>query len=310
MNGESRNTFLRLRHFVEAAGLRAAFATARAFNIDRASAIGGRLLRFLGPHTPLHRRGEKNLIRVMPKLNEKERQAILDGMWDNLGRLAFEWPHLPSLDPFADNQALLPDGSPRIIVTGKEILERVRDSNRSAIFATAHTANWELALLVCVRAGLPMTVVYRHAENPISDRLIQDVRSLDAVFVRKQSAGRSLLQAIRENRSIGVLNDQKLTEGIHLPFLGISAGTAAVVPAIALHHGLPLVPVRIERRGGASFRAIFEPPIKEPDPGLDRKERLRQFVLALNDRYSAWIRERPQEWLWIHRRWPPEEGTS
>lgn len=306
MSGDPRPPLQRLRHFAEAAALRASFTASRGLGMDRASAAGGALLRAAGPLTPLHRRAARHLSAVFPNMAPERRRAILRDMWENVGRYAFEWPHLPRLDPFDPASGPLPDGSPRFLIEGREHLDRIRASGRSAVLAGAHIANWEAGLLVCVRAGLPMTVVYRDAKNPASERLIQRIRGGDAVYVRKKLAGRHLLQAVRENRCIGVLNDQKLIEGIRVPFLGLPAGTAAPAAAIALRRSLPVVPVQVKRRGGAGFQVLVEPPLAEPDASLPRGERLRLLLAALNDRYSAWIRERPGEWLWMHRRWPAD----
>lgn len=313
MSGNARPPLLRLRHFLEATTLRAAFAASRALGIDRASAAGGALLRALGPLTPLHRRAAHHLAVVLPGMGAERRRAVLRDMWENVGRYAFEWPHLLRLDPFDPASHPLPDGSPRFVVEGAEHLERVRASGRSAVIAAAHIANWEVGLLVCVRAGLPMMVAYREAKNPASERLIQRIRGKETVYVHKRRAGRHLLQAVRENRCLGILNDQKLIEGVRVPFLGLPAGTAAPAAAIALRRGLPVVPIHVKRRSGAGFEVRIEPPLAEPDPALARDERIRLLLLALNDRYSAWIRERPGEWLWMHRRWPedvmPPEGS-
>lgn len=306
MSADARPPLLRLRHFAEATTLRAAFALSRGLGVDRASAVGGAILRAVGPLTPLHRRAAKHLDAVFPDMDGARRRAVLRDMWDNVGRYAFEWPHLLRLDPFDPANHPLPDGSPRFTVEGAEHLERVRASGRSAIIAAAHIANWEVGLLVCIRAGIPMMVIYRDAKNPTAERLIQRIRGSDTVYVRKKLGARHLLQAVRENRSVGILNDQKLIEGVWVPFLGLPAGTAAPAAAVALRRGLPVVPIQVLRRDGAGFDVRIEPPLAEPDPELPNEERVRLFLHAWNGRYDAWIRERPGEWLWMHRRWPEE----
>ncbi len=295
----------RVRHATEALGLQALVATSRALDIDRASALGSRVLRTLGPCLPLHGTAERNLRRILPELDAAGRGRVLAGMWDNLGRLVFEFPHLHRLDPFGAQAALLPDGSPRIQVEGLQAVEELRNLGRGAVFATAHLANWEIGALVLTRAGLPMTYVYRPADNPWTDRVIQRYRPAGAEFIRKHQAGRSLVDAVRRGRSVGIVNDQKLTEGPMVDFLGVPAGTAPVAAALALRGHLPVFPLRVQRTDGAAFRVTIEPALPVPAAGVPRRERMLVLLRALNDRFGAWIRACPEQWLWIHRRWPP-----
>ena len=299
-----RSPVRRLRHVAEAFGLHSLVATARALDIDRASALGSRVFRILGPRLPLHGTAERNLRRILPDLDAAGRARVLAGMWDNLGRLAFEFPHLHRLDPFHPEVAPLPDGSPRFQVEGLDTVERLRASGQSAVFASAHLANWEIGALVLTRAGLPMTYVYRQADNPWADRVIQGCRPRGAEFVRKRLAGRALLDAVRRGRSVGVVNDQKLTEGPLVEFLGVPAGTAPVAASLALRADLPVVPLRVQRTHGAAFRVTIEPALPVPAADGPRQERTLALLRALNDRFSAWILARPEQWLWIHRRWP------
>ncbi len=299
-----RTPLRRLRHLLEGAGLETALAASRTLGIDRASDLGGRIFRTLGPRVPLHRTGERNLRRVLPELADADRRQVLQGMWENLGRVLFEFPHLRDLDPLVPDLAPRPDGAARFEVHGLEILEDLQRRNQPAVFASAHLANWEMGALVLVRAGLPMTIVYRQAENPWANRIIQGHRPAGVEYIRKWRAGRALLEAVRHRRSIGVLNDQKLAEGPLVELLGVPARTAPAAASLALRESLPLLPLRVERREQASFRITIEPALPVPSGALDRRERTLVLLRTLNDRFSAWIRARPDEWLWVHRRWP------
>ncbi|MCY4004999.1 MAG: lauroyl acyltransferase [Rhodospirillales bacterium] len=299
-----RTPLRRIRHAVEAIGLHSAMAASRALDIDRASALGSRLLRTLGPRIPLHATAEDNLRRILPELDAAGRDRVLSGMWDNLGRLVFEFPHLHRLDPFRPQVAPLPDGTPRFQLEGLEVVEGLRARGQCAVFASAHLANWEIGALVLTRAGMPMTYVYRQADNPWADDVIQSYRLEDAEFVRKRHAGRALLDALRRGRSVGVVNDQKLTEGPLVDFLGVPAGTAPMAASLALRASLPVFPLRVQRTGGAAFRVTIEPALPTPAERGTQRERRLALLRSLNERYSDWIRDCPEQWLWIHRRWP------
>ena len=76
-----------IRHATEGLGLHALVAASRVLDVDRASALGGGILRTLGPRLPLHRTADRNLRRILPDLDAAGRERVLTGMWDNLGRL-------------------------------------------------------------------------------------------------------------------------------------------------------------------------------------------------------------------------------
>jgi len=140
----------------------------RALPLDAASALGGRLLRLIGPRLPVARRAERNLRRAMPELDDARVAEILAGMWDNLGRVLGEYPHLDSFDLYGDD--------PRVEVVGVENVDRARDDGVGGIFFSGHLGNWELASLSCTQRGIPLVHIYRSANNPLVERLIRRAR--------------------------------------------------------------------------------------------------------------------------------------
>ena len=97
--------------------------------------------------------------------------------------------------------------------------------------------------------------------------------------------------------------DQKLNSGIPVPFFGRDAMTAPAVATFALRYDCPVWPVRVERLAGASFRVTVHPKLAMPEQGT-REERIHAITVAINRTLEDWIRERPEQWLWLHRRWP------
>jgi KDO2-lipid IV(A) lauroyltransferase len=153
--------------------------------------------------------------------------------------------------------------------------------------------------------GLQLHVVYRQANNLLVDRLIQDMRrDLALGTIAKGSAGaREIVRLLREGDSIGMLVDQKMNDGIAVPFFGRDAMTAPAPAQLALRYDLPLIPVRCERLDGACFRVSFHPPLALP-ADMPRQEAIRALTAQINTALEEWIRTRPGQWLWLHRRWP------
>ena len=100
-----------------------------------------------------------------------------------------------------------------------------------------------------------------------------------------------------------MLMDQKMNDGIEARFFGRPAMTAPALAALALRLRCPVVPAHVERLGPARFRLVCDPPLPLPGTG-NRAADVLVLTQMVNDRLEQWIRARPGEWLWLHRRWP------
>lgn len=285
--------------YVAAFGARFAVWLLRQLSLDQASALGSWLARRLGPRFKVHRLADRNLARAMPDLTDDQRAAALDGMWDNLGRVLAEYPHLDDLKPDT------PDQLGHIEVIGLDILKKIQDSGKPAIFFSAHFANWELLSLVAFRHGLPLVHVYRAANNPLTDEILRQLRvPVGGRHIPKGAeAAREMIRALKRGESIALLMDQKLNNGVAVPFFGRDAMTAPAIAEFALRFGCPVVPAHAERLGGTRFRITIEAPIAFT-PTDDREADVYNALLAINRKIEAWIRARPAQWFWVHKRWP------
>lgn len=266
-----------------------------ALPLAAASALGGFLARSLGPLFRVHRRAEASLRRALPNLSDAEIAAALRAMWDNLGRTVAEFPHLRSIDCWSGD---------KVEIVGGDIVEDFRDDGRSGVFVSAHAGNWEInALAVRQKLG-EVTVVYRAANNPYADRMIQKARGdIGAAAVNKGAEGaRELLRRVKAGQHIGMLADQKMNDGVAVPFFGRPAMTAPAWARIALRSDLPIATCFVERLPGPRFRLVFER-LEAPRSG-DRAADEMALLLAYHARLEAFIRVRPGQWFWVHRRWP------
>jgi KDO2-lipid IV(A) lauroyltransferase len=116
-------------------------------------------------------------------------------------------------------------------------------------------------------------------------------------------ASRRAVAALRRGGHLSLLVDQKMNDGITVPFFGRDAMTAPALALFALHYDCDVLPVRIERTEGAHFRLTVYPPLTLPDSG-DRDAGVLALMTAVNQSLEGWIRERPEQWFWLHRRWP------
>ncbi len=276
---------------VEAAIIRAVLGLLRRLGPVAASNLGGGIARAIGPLLPVSRVAHDNLRRAMPHLDHAARRRIVRGVWDNLGRTVAEMPHLARLDWHLDDQGRI---------------ERLRAQGGPAIFFTGHIGNWELLPFAAAAQGVPLSIVYRAAKNPYVDALIAEIRGGNTTHFPKGAKGaRAAFGHLSRGGRLGLLMDQKLNDGIAVPFFGRPAMTAASAAAYALRFRCPLIPAVVRREGPARFRVMIEPPLDLPDTG-DRHADIAAVTLALNQTLERWIADWPEGWLWLHRRWPQE----
>jgi KDO2-lipid IV(A) lauroyltransferase len=221
---------------------------------------------------------------------------MIKRVWDNLGRVGAEFPGLNRVRIYDD---------PRFTVTGAEHIDRLRDDAKPGIFFTAHIGNWELAALAVAQRGLPLGVVYRAANQPVLERLVQLGRSgMTDNLVPKGSAGaRQMIAILNDGGHLGMLVDQKMNDGIAVEFFGRDAMTAPALAQLALRFDCPVVPIKVERTHGAHFSISVLPPLELPATG-DRQADVKAGMTLVNRIIEGWIRENPEQWLWVHRRWP------
>ncbi len=290
-----------LTHRLEYALVLSLVGLFRLIGLDAASALAGGFMGAVGPRLrPLSRRAEDNLRAAFPDWSDAQIRDATRQVWTNLGRVGAEFAHLEKFRPFEDGG--------RVSVDGAQTLRAVNAGNRPAIFVSGHFANWEIMSIVFHRAGLRYGVVYRAANNPLVDELIINKRG--AVMSRWQipkgkRGGRALMETLKAGRSLAMLVDQKLNDGIAVPFMGREAMTAPAAARLALKFRLPIIPVSIERTGGARFHVRVHDPLNFTPSG-DTGADVYELTRAINEKLEALIRERPGEWLWLHRRWPKD----
>jgi Kdo2-lipid IVA lauroyltransferase/acyltransferase len=278
-----------VRHRLEATAAGLAWRLCRALGPDRASALGGRLARLIGPLLPAHRVARRNLELVLPELDARARREVLRAMWDNLGRVGAEYPHL---ERFA---------AERVEVVGGEHLDRLHESGGSGILFSGHIGNWELLLPLAARRGIRMTGLYRPLNNPLVDGMLAEMRGVGGPLLPKSGGGRQVLRLLRRGGFVGMLVDQKENEGIAVPFFGRDAMTAPALAVFALAVRCPVFPAHCQRLGGGRFRLVVEPPLDVPRSG-ERERDVLALTTAVNARLEAWVRARPNQWFWVHRR--------
>ena len=272
----------------------------RLLPIEMASASGGWLARKLGPLTRANRTALINVKLVFPDYTKAQTERLVQECWDNLGRIGGEFPHLSELRPY--------DADGRVEIVGHEHLQAIIDSGQPAVLVSGHFANWEVMAAAICLSGLPARVSYRHTNNPWIDRSITRIRlayGIPELSAKGGAGAKEMLAAMKDGHSVTFLNDQKFNLGISTRFFGHELMTAPGPSRLALRFDAPIIPVSIERLPKARFKVRFHPPMKASN-NSNKTKAIAETVEQINMFLEEQIRKEPQNWFWVHRRWPKE----
>lgn len=292
-----------IRYIAEAAGFFFLMGIFKILGLDGASALGGFIGREILYRTPITNRARKNLRAAYPEKSPAEIETILKEMWDNLGRTVAEYPHLHKISMNG------PD--PRIEVAHVERSDAAMESGMGVLFISGHFANWEVMPAAAAQRGYDGGTVYRPVNNPFVDRWIvkQRMKAGSKEMITKGPQGtRRIFTLLRRGKAIFLLVDQKTNEGVAAPFFGQTAMTTPAPAGLALRLGSILLPAWNERLKGARFRMHIHPPIRFTATG-DNDADVQYLTARINEAIEDCVRERPSQWLWIHRRWPSEKDV-
>lgn len=293
----------RARYWLEAHLTFAILAVLKLLPADAAINTLAALLSRVGPLLPRHKVVRDNLAKAMPDLSGEERRAIARRMWGNMGRQVAEYVVLDKLfdfDPDADA-----DG--RIEVRGKDIFLRIHEAGRPVIFFTAHTGNFELLPICAATFDLEVTALFRPPNNPYVAKRVLAARktTMGQLVPSKTGAAAGLARALSDGTSVGVLVDQKFHRGRLGTFFGQPVRTNPLLPKLVRQFDCPVHPARCVRLPGNRFRLELEEAIDLPRDG-EGKIDLDASTQMLNDVVERWVRDYPDQWMWLHRRWDPK----
>jgi Kdo2-lipid IVA lauroyltransferase/acyltransferase len=285
----------------EAAALGVVIAIFSCLPVDWASALGGFIGRTAGPRSGAARRALRNLRQAMPENSDAENRRILRGMWDNLGRAMAEYPHLVWISAA---------GSGRVEIVNGAALTDLAAAGKPSILVGGHLANWEMGSSTVHRLmGASLLSVYRAANNPWVEGLLRRFHGARRAVPKGAGGGRELVRQLRHGGSVAMLVDQKQNDGIAVPFFSRDAMTAPAAARLGYRFGCPIIPVRFERLKGARFRCTVMAPIEMAETGQAASDVLATMT-SVNAVLEGWIRDRPEQWLWVHSRWPAERPAE
>ena len=249
----------------------------------------GYILKKIGPITKYHIRVQENLKVAFPKKSITEIQLLAEKFWYNFGQIIGELPHI---DELINQNKLQTIG-----------LEKIKTG--PAILIGAHLGNWEFLLRVAELAGRRAGFVYRPINNWILNKIqIRRNASINAEFFKKgRLAAIGMANKLKKREVIGLTNDQLLREGIMVPFFGKKTPTPQAAAVMAVKWNIPIYMVRVERIDKIKFRMTIEDELIYSNSKVNEKTKVFEITSLISKRIEEWIIERPEQWLWSHRRW-------
>jgi len=267
----------------------------------------GHAVGWLAEHVARFRRRdvEGALQLSLPEKTPAERAEIRHRMYSNLGLL------IPEL--LKARKGGLEAYYERCAVTGTQYLDAGRAAGKGVIIMSAHMGNWELAGALACRAGYPTSVIVKRIKNrAVHDFWFEGRQELGMEALPARGSLRLALRALKQNRLLVFVFDQNMTrkEGVFVEFFGRTASTTPGLATLAALSGAPVVVGSLIRNPDYSFELRFQPPLEPPSGRGDAEilEATQRYTKVLEDL----IRERPGDWLWIHRRWrtQPKPATT
>jgi len=294
---------VRLHRMADAVAGRVAVALLKVIRrFDRAwvSDAAAAFMRRVGPLMREHRIGRANLKAAFPDKSDAEIERILTGVWDNLGRVAAEFAHLDQIchgDPMKRDFIGYDDAS-------IERFFRLREDGKPALIFAAHLANWELPAIIAHSDGLPTTILYRRPNlGAVADAVIA-IRAghMGEMEPTGLQAPIKLGRALQQGRHVAMLVDQHYVKGVEVTFFGRTCRANPLIAMLARQVECPIHGTRVIRLPGHRFRAEISEeitPVRDADGRID----IQGTMQAITSVIEGWVREHPEQWLWLHRRW-------
>jgi KDO2-lipid IV(A) lauroyltransferase len=285
-----RSAFRNALEFVFAQGMITALAYSPRPVADRLGAACARLLDRAVPR--LRRIAERNLSFAYPEQDAEWRGKTIDGVFASVGRLLVVFARLPRIKRA--------NVSEWIRYEGFEHYRSAKERGNGVLFATAHLGNWELSAYAHALLTEPMNVVVRPLDNPLIDALVEARRGLSGnLLLSKRDFARSILQALRKNEPVGILVDQNsaLENAAFVPFFGVPACANLTFAKLAARSGAAVIPgFAIWNEQESRYVLRFYPAVEITGDAVEDTARIQSAI-------ERAIRETPDQWLWIHRRW-------
>ena len=283
----------KIRYFVEFLIIIFLLVIFKILGFKLASSLGGLIGRSVGPLFRSKKKILSNISKALPKIGEKNTELIVKKMWENYGRILSEYMFIKNFRNSKYKKFLT--------IEGQEILNELKDSKEPVVFISGHFNNFELMAMQIEKSGINLAAIYRPLNNIFLNKIMEKIRT--KYICRKQikkggSGTRELLESFKNNYSIAIMIDQRVSESIKVDFFNQKASTTTIPAQLVKKFGSKIVPIYIERINGVYFKMTVSRPII-----LEKESTIEEITLKLNKWLEKMILINPDQWIWSHDRW-------
>ena len=287
-----------IKYFFEFTSIISLFCIFKIIGLKNASNLGAVLGRFIGPFFRSKNITKQNIKIGLGNLDEKRETEIINAMWSNIGRTFAEYAFLKNFKFDKTNFS-------HIKINGTNYLEQIKKNNEPVIFYSGHFANFELMAMELDKFGIKAAAIYRPLNNFLLNPIMEYLRRkyICPNQIPKGRMGmREIISRVKDGCSIALMVDQRVGEGLRIPFFNKPAHTTTVPAQLALKYNCRLVPIFLERKEGINFEMTVHEPYEIQKTG-DTDQDTKSITLKINQLIEKMIIKNPTQWLWSHNRW-------
>ena len=279
-------------YFIEFILIKVLFIFFKIIGYKYSSNLGFLIGKIIGPIF----RSKELIIKNLQKANiqkQNDLKEIASNVLGNYGRIFAEYIHLKNFR----NDRL----KKYISIEGLEHLENLKKSKKRAVFISGHFNNFELMAMHIEKAGIELATIYRPLNNFLLNKTMEQIRTENICKnqIKKGRAGsREIIKNLIKGKSIAIMIDQRVREGIKIDFFNNQATTTTIPAQLIKKYNCELVPVYIERRKNNYFKMFVSKPIK-----IDKNKSILEITKYLNNLLERMIARNIDQWIWTHNRW-------
>ena len=279
-------------YFIEFILIKVLFIFFKIIGYKYSSNLGFLIGKIIGPIF----RSKKLIIKNLQKANLQKQnnlEKIASDVLGNYGRIFAEYVHLKNFR----NDKL----EKYISIEGLEHLNNLKKTKKRAVFISGHFNNFELMAMQIEKAGIELATIYRPLNNFLLNKTMEQIRTENICKnqIKKGRAGsREIIKNLIKGKSIAIMIDQRVREGIKIDFFNNQATTTTIPAQLIKKYNCELVPVYIERKKNNYFKMFVSKPIK-----IDKNKSVLEITKFLNNLLERMILRNIDQWIWTHNRW-------
>ena len=257
------------------------------------SSLGGKIFEYIGPFFRSKQLINSNIRRAIPEIGEMDLNKITKLMWNNYGRVFAEYIFIKD---FRKGRL-----SNNIKVNGKDILDKIVDTNKQVVFVSGHLSNFELMAMYLEKSGVKLSAIYRPLNNIFLNQIMERIRKnyICSKQIKKGIGGlKKLINLNKKNYSTALMIDQRVSEGILSNFFNQKALTTTIPAQLVKKYDIPVIPIYIERSKDINFEITINEPIY-----FSKNTTIQDITDKLNKILEKMIIKKPEQWIWSHNRW-------